>query len=81
MNTMETKSILHEANITDHLNLASRSITQEELQRDYNYYRAQKTAETMLERGLISLSEFNKLTQINRDTFSPFLAEIMPEIR
>ena len=81
MNTMETKSILHEANITDHLNLASRSITQEELQRDYNYYRAQKTAETMLELGLISLSEFNKLTQINRDTFSPFLAEIMLEIR
>ena len=44
MNTTETKSILHEANITDHLNLASRSITQEELQRDYNYYRAQKFA-------------------------------------
>lgn len=81
MNTMETKSILHEANITDHLNLAPKPITQEELQRDYNYYRAQKTAETMLELGLISLSEFNKLTQINRDTFSPFLAEIMPEIR
>ena len=80
MNTTETKSILHEANITDHLNLASRSITQEELQRDYNYYRAQKTAETMLERGLISLSEFNKLTQINRKTFSPIWTEIMPKI-
>lgn len=81
MNTTETKSILQEADITDHLNLTSRSITQEELQRDYNYYRAQKTAETMLERGLISLSEFNNLTRINRETFSPFLAEIMPEIR
>ena len=80
MNTTETKSILHEANITDHLNLASRSITQEELQRDYNYYRAQKTAETMLERGLISLSEFNKLTLLNRKTFSPFYVEIMSKI-
>ena len=80
MNTMETKSILHEANITDHLNLAPKPITQEELQRDYDYYRAQKTAETMLELGLISLSEFNNLTRINRETFLPFLVEILPEI-
>ena len=62
-------------------NAVAHEITQEELQRDYNYYRAQKTAETMLERGLISLSEFNNLTRINRETFSPFWVEIMPEIR
>ena len=29
--------------------------------------------------GLISLSQFNKLTALNRKSFSPFLAEIMPE--
>ena len=51
-----------------------------DIQQDYDYFMAQKVAEKMLSDGLISLSEFNKLTQINRDTFSPFLAEIMPKI-
>ena len=41
---------------------------------------AQKIAKNMLELGLISLSEFNKLTEINRETFSPFWVEIMPKI-
>ena len=36
--------------------------------------------QNMLERGLISLSEFNKLTLLNRKTFSPMYVEIMPEI-
>lgn len=34
----------------------------------------------MLELGLISLSEFNNLTRINRETFLPFLVEILPKI-
>lgn len=55
-------------------------ITQEQIDRDIHYHQAQKIAGEMLKRGLISLSEFNKLTQINRDTFSPYLVEIMPEI-
>ncbi len=60
--------------------LVTAPFTQEEIDRDINYYQAQKVAEKMLKRGLISLAEFNKLTQINRDTFSPYLVEIMPEI-
>ena len=58
----------------------SKSIFPTELHQDYNYFMAQKTADLMLSAGLISLVEFNKLTQINRDTFSPFLVEIMPKI-
>ena len=61
--------------------LTPKPVDQEEIIRDVNYYQAQKVAQSMLDRGLISLDEFNKLTQINRDTFSPFLVEIMPEIR
>jgi len=59
---------------------ATYAFTQEEIERDVNYQKAQRVAEEMLKRGLISLAEFNKLTQINRDTFSPYLVEIMPEI-
>ena len=67
--------------LTTHTNLAPKTVDHEEIIRDVNYHQAQKVAQSMLDRGLISLDEFNKLTQINRDTFSPFLVEIMPEIR
>ena len=54
--------------------------TQERIQGDLDYKRAQAIAKTMLDSGLISVAEFNKLTAINRETFSPLFAEIMPEI-
>ena len=56
-------------------------IQQTDIEQDYNFFQAQKVAENMLELGLISLSEFNKLSRKNRETFSPFWVEIMPEIR
>lgn len=58
-------------------NAVAHEITQEELQRDFDYYRAQKVLETMFMFGMISLDEFNKITEKNRQTFSPFLSEIM----
>jgi hypothetical protein len=54
--------------------------TPEKLQGDFDYSRAQKIAEAMLANGLISQAEFNKLTDINRRTFSPLYVEIMPKI-
>ena len=54
--------------------------TQERIQGDLDYKRALAIAKTMLDSGLISVAEFNKLTAINRETFSPLFAEIMPEI-
>lgn len=48
-------------------------IQQTDIEQDYSFFQAQKIAKNMLELGLISLSEFNKLTEINRETFSPFL--------
>ncbi|MCC6093964.1 MAG: hypothetical protein LIV24_02920 [Eubacterium sp.] len=53
--------------------------TQERIQGDLNYKRAQAIAKTMLDSGLISVAEFNKLTAINRETFSPLFAEIYPK--
>lgn len=54
--------------------------TPEEVQRDYDYFMAQKAAEQLWKDKLISLSEFDKLTQINRETFYPHLVELMPKI-
>ena len=56
-------------------------IQQADIEQDYNFFQAQKVAQNMLELGLISLSEYNKLSLKNRETFSPFWVEIMPEIR
>jgi hypothetical protein len=53
-------------------------VLQEQLQREVDYVRAQQILTSMLEKGLITLSEFNKITELNRKTFSPLLAEIMP---
>ncbi|MBS4021698.1 MAG: hypothetical protein KGZ79_04670 [Dethiobacter sp.] len=52
-------------------------VTQEQLQREVDYVRAQRILESMLDKGLISLSEFNKITTLNRESFSPALAPIM----
>ncbi len=60
---------------------APKPIQQTDIEQDYSFFQAQKVAENMLEHGLISLSEFNKLSLKNRETFSPFWVEIMPEIR
>lgn len=52
-------------------------VSQEQLQRDFNYIQAEKLLRKMLGKGLITEVEFNKIDALNRQTFSPFLAEIM----
>ena len=58
-------------------NAELRETTQEELQCEFDYYRAQQVLETMFMFGMISVDEFHKISAYNRKTFSPFLAEIM----
>lgn len=53
-------------------------ITEEQLCGDYKYCMAQKIIKKMLNEGLISVDEFNKISERNRQTFSPYLSEIMP---
>lgn len=56
-------------------------LSAEALQREFDYYRAEKLLRKMLEKGLITEVEFNKIDALNRQTFSPFLKEIMPSNR
>ena len=57
------------------------TIKSDEIQRDFDYYMAQRIAEKLKSEGLISIDEFNKLTALNRRTFLPMNAEILPKIR
>lgn len=65
---------------TEQMNAAPKkhNYTEDEMQREYDYLLAQQMTETLLENGLISQAEFNKITAKNRETFSPKLAELMP---
>jgi len=53
-------------------------VSQEQLQREFDYIQAEKMLRKMLGKGLITEVEFNKIDALNRQNFSPFLAEIMP---
>ena len=63
------------------IDFEKKPISQEQLQCEVDYVRAQMILDSMLQNGLISLSEFKKITLLNRQSFSPALASIMPEIR
>ena len=56
------------------------SISADKIARDIAYHKAQEISKNMFDLGLISLAEYNKITEINRQTFSPIFAEIMPKI-
>lgn len=60
------------------INYEKKPVPQDQLQREVDYIRAQRILDSMLKNGLISLSEFNKITVLNRKSFSPALAQIMP---
>ena len=52
-------------------------ITEDELQNEHDYLVAENLTKKLLEKGLISQGEFDKIMVKNLKTFSPFLAEIM----
>ena len=52
--------------------------TDEELQKEFDYYMAQKLLKNLRETGLITKEELDKITAKNRQSFSPYLTRIMP---
>ena len=58
----------------------SKSISQEQLQHEVDYIRAQHILQSLFHKGLLSADEFAKITAVNRKTFSPVLAAILPSI-
>ncbi len=49
-----------------------KKMSQEQLQREFDYIQAEKLLRKMLQKGLITEAEFNKIDVLNRQTFSPF---------
>ncbi len=53
-------------------------VNEEQMQKEFDYMMAQRMLKDMLEKDLISLAEFNKISALNLVKFSPELASIMP---
>lgn len=64
----------------ERLNAGGSRMSDAELQKEYGCYMAQKWLKSLLDKGQISVDEFNKIIEKNRQSFSPFLAEIMPQM-
>lgn len=52
--------------------------TNEDMQNEYNYYLSEQLTKKLLDEGLISSDEFDKIMAKNRKTFSPFISKIFP---
>ena len=56
---------------------APRAMTPEAMQQDFDYMMAEKLSRKLYEKGLISIDELHKLSELNRQKFSPFYADLM----
>jgi mannitol/fructose-specific phosphotransferase system IIA component (Ntr-type) len=52
-------------------------MTQEELQREFNYMQAERITKKLLERGLITEEEFEKIMAENKRTFPTILSPLL----
>lgn len=46
---------------------------------EIEYYMAQRLTELLYQNKLISFDEYDKLTELNRQTFSPLYADLLPK--
>ena len=46
---------------------------------EIGYYKAQAITELLYAGGMITLDEYDKLADLNRETFSPLYADLLPK--
>jgi hypothetical protein len=59
------------------LQVAPRVMTQEAMQKDFEYEMVQKLTRNLYEKGIISVDEMHRIQALNKEKFSPFYAEII----
>ena len=52
--------------------------TNDEMQNEYDYLLAEQLTRELLDKGLITVDEFNRIMAKNRRSFSPFISKIIP---
>ena len=61
----------------DSVKYEAKKLTETEIKNEHDYLVAESLTKKLLEKGLITQTEYKKIMEKNRITFSPFLAEIM----
>lgn len=46
---------------------------------EVNYHKVQAITELLYARGMITFDEYDKLTDLNRQSFSPLYADLLPK--
>lgn len=46
---------------------------------EVNYYKTQAITELLYDNGMITFDEYDKLIDLNRQTFSPMYADLLPK--
>lgn len=59
------------------LQVAPRVMTQEAMQKDFEYEMAQKLTRSLYEKGIISVDEMHRIYVLNKVKFSPFYNDIL----
>ena len=54
-----------------------RAMTKEAMQKDFDYEMAQKITKNLLDEGLISIDEYDRISALNAQKFSPFYGDLM----
>lgn len=54
-----------------------RMMTKESMQKDFDYEMAQKITKNLLDKGLISIDEYDRISALNAQKFSPFYGDLM----
>lgn len=55
------------------------AMEQQKIIDEVNYHKAQAITESLYKSGLISFDEYDKLTQLNRQSFSPLFVDLLPK--
>jgi hypothetical protein len=63
--------------IPSSIDVSARKMTKEAMQKDFEYEIAQKLTQSLLEQGIISTEEYNKIEALNIEKFSPFYKDLM----
>jgi len=59
------------------VDVAPRRMTLDAMQKDFEYEIAQKLIKSLLDQGIISIDEYDRISALNAQKFSPFYADLM----
>lgn len=59
------------------VDVAPRRMTLDAMQKDFEYEMAQKLTKSLLDGGMISIDEYDRISTLNQEKFYPFYGDLM----